>query len=248
MRAGRAGDRDFLMAAYDEEIAFVDREIGRLVRSVEERAPEAGVFWVLTSDHGELFGVGRPEEEGRRAGHGHSLAEGVLRVPLVFVGPGVAPGRHAAAVSLTDVAPTIREAVGIEGDGGANGAETSDVSSDSRELWGRSLWPAVGREAAVDGRLLFAGAMLYGSERAAVFDWPYQLTVEAGTGRRRLVDLSVEPGRRHNLAAADSGELASVLAELQQRLRRVTEGGARGDAVDLDPEMLEQLEALGYVR
>jgi arylsulfatase A-like enzyme len=62
---------------------------------------------IVTSAHGEELG------EHGGYGHGHTLYEELVHVPLLVRARGMAPGRRADTVSLLDVAPTIRAIAGV---------------------------------------------------------------------------------------------------------------------------------------
>src|SRR6185503_15668636 len=64
------------LARYDSEVAYTDREIGRLLDGLGKLARPTLV--VITADHGEEFG------EHGGAYHGSSVYEEQVRVPLVF--------------------------------------------------------------------------------------------------------------------------------------------------------------------
>jgi arylsulfatase A-like enzyme len=98
--AGGASDVD----AYDSEVAAADEGIGRIVDLVRAKRPGAVV--ILTADHGEEFG-----EHGGRY-HGTTVYEEQVRVPLVVVGPGVAPGENDTVVQTVDLLPTVLSAIG----------------------------------------------------------------------------------------------------------------------------------------
>jgi arylsulfatase A-like enzyme len=86
-RATEEAERRLLAAAYDEELLFVDAQIGRLLENLEQRGLLESALVVLTSDHGEEFF----EHDGFE--HGHSVFQELLHVPLLVWGPGVVPGR-----------------------------------------------------------------------------------------------------------------------------------------------------------
>jgi arylsulfatase A-like enzyme len=92
--------------AYDREIRFVDDQLRVLLAALGDAAD--GTLVAVVSDHGEEFG-----EHGLYQ-HGGAVYEETLRVPLIFRGPGVTAGRHATAVSLIDVAPTLLELAGLD--------------------------------------------------------------------------------------------------------------------------------------
>lgn len=90
-------------AQYDEEIAYVDQQLGRLIEAYGERE----VIFIVTADHGEEFG------ERGSWGHGHTLGPEQLHVPLIISGAGPA-GVVETAVGLQDIAPTLAELGGVE--------------------------------------------------------------------------------------------------------------------------------------
>lgn len=99
------GDAPTDVDAYDSEIAAADAGIGRIVAAVRARRPGAVV--VVTADHGEEFG-----EHGGRY-HGTTVYEEQVRVPLVVVGPGVAPRTSTTVVQTIDLLPTVLSSLGI---------------------------------------------------------------------------------------------------------------------------------------
>jgi len=224
-------ERAFIVAAYDEEIAFVDQELGRLFDGLRERDLWSRLLVVLTADHGEeLF-----DHEGFE--HGHSVHQELLHVPLVIGGPGVQRRRHADPVSLVDVPATILDGLGIEKD---NGEENALRSS------GISLWPVLARGETIPRRFLTAEGTLYGPERRAAIQWPLKLTVETGTGRRELYNLERDPQEQTDLAPTEPRAVRFLSRELSNTLRAAREG-VRSEDVPLDDATLEELRALGYV-
>jgi arylsulfatase len=98
---GRTDALDYV-DAYDAEIAYCDRHIGRLLDGYARLFPIDAALLLLTSDHGETL-------MGRWTWFGHmwNVFEELVRVPLLMRGPGVSAGRPNAPVSGTDLTPTI---------------------------------------------------------------------------------------------------------------------------------------------
>ena len=114
-------------APYDGEVAFVDQQLGRLLRALEERGVLARTLVVAMSDHGEGLG-----EHGEGT-HGLFVYDSTLKVPFIVAGPGIGGGRVARTVARgIDVLPSLLDYAGLK----------------SRpEIEGRSLRPAIeGRE------------------------------------------------------------------------------------------------------
>lgn len=93
---------------YDAEIHNADLHIGRLLDSLQAAGLTQGAFTLLTSDHGENLG-----EDGLYYGHGPSLHDASVRVPLILVGPGVETGADGLPIRLEDVAPTLLSLLGL---------------------------------------------------------------------------------------------------------------------------------------
>src|SRR5262249_40377156 len=91
------------------EIAYVDRQVGRLVKFLKSSGLLSRTLVVVVGDHGEGFG------EHAELGHGMTLYEEALRVPLIVSQPGRLPAgrRITPRVSLVDFSPTILELAGL---------------------------------------------------------------------------------------------------------------------------------------
>ncbi|MCT8159675.1 choline-sulfatase [Pseudoruegeria sp. SHC-113] len=90
--------------AYFANISYIDEKIGEVMEALEATRQEAVILF--TSDHGDMLGE-------RGLWFKMSFLEGSARVPLMIAGPGIAPGRHEAPVSLLDVTPTLCEIAGM---------------------------------------------------------------------------------------------------------------------------------------
>jgi arylsulfatase A-like enzyme len=218
-----AAERAFVAALYAEEVAYVDLQVGRLLDALAARGLFERALVVFAADHGEeLWDHGDFE-------HGHSLYGELLRVPLVFWAPGLAPRRHAAPVSLVDVLPTLLDALSLPVPEGLDGV---------------SLWPTLARGADPPAREIVAHNTLRGHDRQALLAWPWKLVVDAEGGASELYDLAADPGETRDLRAAEPERAAQLLARLRERLP--AGAPARAREVELDPELRRELRALGY--
>lgn len=86
---------------------YVDYEIGRVLETIDQYAPDALVIY--TSDHGEMFAAHSLE------GKGPAMYEEITRIPLLVRWPGVVPAGSACAHPVThvDAVPTMLEAAGL---------------------------------------------------------------------------------------------------------------------------------------
>lgn len=100
-----------IKAYYYACISFVDYQIGRILKALEETNQLDSTLIVFTSDHGEM--LGDYDCFGKRSMH-----DGSVRVPLLARLPGVFEGgeRIEQPVSLVDLAPTFLNLAGISDD------------------------------------------------------------------------------------------------------------------------------------
>lgn len=223
-----ARDRERLIALYDGEITYHDRHFASVMEALERRGLADDTLVVFTSDHGEeLFDHGS-------VGHGHSVWEELIRVPLIVRWPGVTDGalRIEDAAGLVDVMPTLLEALGLPvGD----------------ELTGRSLAPLLAGRSEDAPRTTVTGFM--NGWRTLVVG-RYKL-IQRTTSRWMLYDLAADPGEENDLAAERPiavrylrGLLGVTLAKVEtpSQQRRIHDAAR----TEIDAELRQQLEALGY--
>lgn len=102
--------RGMAHAAYRGLCTFVDRQLGKVLDALDRSGQTDETLVLFASDHGDMMGQ-----------HGFwvksVMYENSAGVPLIVAGPGVAPGSWEAPVSLIDIAPTIAEALGLDGSG-----------------------------------------------------------------------------------------------------------------------------------
>jgi len=100
----------FVFDAYDDCVADLDEQVGRLFDELGRREDLARTWVILVSDHGESFG-----EHAGVFCHGTSLYQTELHVPLVIIPPAATPSKRIVAetVSLRDLAATIVELAGL---------------------------------------------------------------------------------------------------------------------------------------
>lgn len=95
---------------YDAELSLVDREVGRLLKGLDAD-PKGAPLVVLTADHGIDFTPTHHE----KFNYGYDLYSSVLHVPLIVRVPGGPVGRREHVVSTMDIAPTLVNALRLNG-------------------------------------------------------------------------------------------------------------------------------------
>jgi choline-sulfatase len=91
-----------MRAAYDGEVWFVDKAVGRLLDAIRDAPWGKQTVVALTSDHGEAM-----REHGLAFQHGFEIWEPLMRVPLVLSVPGQPPRRVDVKRSTVDLVPTL---------------------------------------------------------------------------------------------------------------------------------------------
>ena len=92
---------------YDAEVSFVDAHIAPLLDAL---VADPSTVVVVTSDHGTVF---HPKPKTRKKRYGYDVYTATLHVPLLIVGPGIAPQRVSEVVTTLDVVPTVANLVGL---------------------------------------------------------------------------------------------------------------------------------------
>lgn len=236
-RPGDAGRSD----RYDTEVAFVDAEVGKLLAWLEAR-PELARRTVVAfcADHGESLG------EHGDWGHGRTLYEPALRIPMTITWPGrVAPRRIAAPASLADLPATLLALIAPELAGRLPGYDWSGVlAGEQPPPADRVTFHQAHRGAALrspdPAQVRRAGLLGVALARGGAKEW-----LDLAPARRRVFDLDTDPDER-----ADRGGGAAPSAELAAWLAAVRDGLARAEdlpAGDLDAESAAKLRALGYL-
>jgi arylsulfatase A-like enzyme len=101
---------------YDDEIAYVDEEIGRMWRALEDERLLDRTIFVVTSLHGEVLATKAPPSGG-------SLDPDLLDVPLIVRDPRERARRVGDVVDLTMLGPAVLRATGTDGSEGVRSPE-----------------------------------------------------------------------------------------------------------------------------
>ncbi len=188
---------------YDTEVAFADREVGRLLDWLRDTGRIENTIVVLMADHGESFG------EHGMVQHGNRPYDEQAHVPLIVWAPGVAPARVAVPVSTVDIAPTVLAYLGQPAIPGAEGIDLLAGEVPARPIYVET--PRNGVDVT-----FFAYSVTAGSWRL-IYD-VYGNTTE-------LYDLATDPLELHNLADREPARLAEMRALLAHWLDSTTSVG-----------------------
>lgn len=105
-----ARDKKRVESLHNAEISYHDHHLAAFIEKLKKLGLYDDIMFVVTSDHGEEF------YEHKSYGHGHSVYQELINVPLMFRMPGVVPAgkRIDETVGTLDVTPTVLSAAGID--------------------------------------------------------------------------------------------------------------------------------------
>jgi arylsulfatase A-like enzyme/tetratricopeptide (TPR) repeat protein len=211
---------------YAGEIAFVDTELGRLLKALGDLGHMQDTLIVVAGDHGE--GLGQQLE----VAHGYLLFNATLHVPVIMVcgerlGGGIqVPG----LVSLTDLMPTVLALLGLDVPAGLDGADLTALPEPHRAVYAETLYGL----AEHGWSPLFA---IVRDEQKYIYG-PHPL----------LFDLARDPLEATNLVASRPDLAADLAGELTKFFGdELSRAGAPAATEKLDDTDLAKLRALGYV-
>ena len=221
-------DRDYVKSLYEGEVSYVDRFAGRIMDALDSAGVAGDTYLCFTSDHGEeLWDHGE-------WGHGQSLHEELVRVPLLLAGPDIQVQSVPGPLSAIDLLPTLADLLAV---------------SPSPAWRGRSLAPVLQGEAAAPTD---TPIFVQGTTNKA--DNPYhavivgndKLILRAGSNTAALYDLQADPAEGHDLAE-DNPEKTEALRQLLQQWLASFPAFFNEAPVEFNRELEEGLGGMGYL-
>lgn len=236
----------YLLAAYDAGIYCVDELVGQ-IHNVLKREDSEYIF-ILTADHGQAF------MEHNVFGHGLTLYDELIRVPLIIDRGGKTSANIRDSVQLVDICPTLFELLGIE---------------PGCRFDGMSLAPLLSGQAFPDRACLSEGypyisirkkdfKLITKYKKIAHYDheafrpivksWKRKLLVRIlNSLPDQLFHLESDPLEKNNLLKKQSQVYQGLLSEINQIAAGFGRDGSPPEEVGIDDEIKKQLRDLGYM-
>ncbi len=190
-----------LIANYYGMISLIDHQVGRIRIALRELGLHEDTIVVYSTDHGDWLG-----DHGLLL-KGPMAYEGLLRVGMLFEGPGVPAGKVVQdPVSTLDLAQTFCD----------YGQAPLDDKVHSRSLRPLLERDDTSRDFAYSEWDLRASRSGVDLQLRTVRTQRHKLTLELISGAGELYDLQEDPGEMHN--RFDDAALASVRRELQDMI------------------------------
>ncbi|MCF7838720.1 MAG: sulfatase-like hydrolase/transferase [Candidatus Marinimicrobia bacterium] len=212
--------RKIARAAYYALVEFVDRNVGRLLDTLEATGLADNTIVVYMSDHGEMLGA-----HGRW--HKSCFFEDSLRVPLIIRDPRRtpdAPTRIREPVSLVDLFPTLCAWGGVE----------IALPRDGDCL---APWAAAGSAPAAPRLIRAEYHDGPGGSTRMVRQGPWKLNYYGAAAAYELFNLQDDPGEINNLAEAPAAR--AVFDALQPH---IFSDGWQADTLEAYNRQLEEMQ------
>ncbi len=225
--------------AYDSAISWVDHNLGVLAKGLHDRGLLEKTLLVIAADHGEAFG-----EHGHE-GHARDLYSETTRVPLIVSFPFALPRGVVVRelVRNVDVMPTIFELAGLPPIEGAAGRSLVPLILASQDEAGVGTPPAY---AQLDRTWGATDQEPRPIVSVRTEDWKL-IQAADGSADGELYDERRDPREAHDVAGGAAGARAALEPLAARYLALPPAPWGSADEVELAPEQLEQLRALGYV-
>jgi arylsulfatase A-like enzyme len=230
LRLGREA-KDRVRGLYEAEVRYVDDAVGELLSELRALDRYSSCLIAFASDHGEEFWEHDSFE------HGHSLYDEVLRVPLAFKLPaGEGETRIEGAVSTESIVPTILSILGRP--------------PDVREFSSPTLLPGGTPSLSLPLPPVVSTDLLYFANKRSIIWNRWKAITWVTEDRFELFDIVADPHERSPLGVPLPEELVLALQAAAESAEELTThfGAPAGQDIALDPETVERLRALGYLR
>lgn len=241
--------------SYAEATLALRERIAEVLEGLEQRGLMHDTLVAIYSDHGEEFHdhveISRARDEDPRGihgfGHGQSLYQELLQVPLLLWHPDFGGREIVEPVSLVDVVPSTMDWLGVPLPEdydlpGVSFADSVALGKDAPFEWSEDQL-AWGEES---DRPLFASGIAYGPEQMAVIDGTAKLIWHQVDNTREYYDLAADPPERD----PELDMPARVADRLDDDLDRYFGWFDSRDYLppELTDEVVEKLKGVGYLQ
>jgi arylsulfatase A-like enzyme len=224
---------------YNLAVLEMRSAVADVLSGLEQRGLADNTLVLVYSDHGEEFWDHRTEQlllkedprGGAGFGHGQSMYQELLHIPLLAWYPGLEGRRHRQVVSHVDVLPSILDAMGLQ-------RSPADESG--------KLLPTAGQTQSGKAaeRIIFSSGMAFGPEKISVRSKELKSVFTIRDDRYELYDLETDPGERSPL---QDESLLMMFDTLTGDYIEMKDASAYASS-SLGSKQIEELKAIGYLQ
>jgi arylsulfatase A-like enzyme len=200
-----------------------DTEIGKIIAKIKSLGLMDKTLFVIAADHGEGL------NEHGKTGHGWSLYDEELKVPLLFIGKGIPKKQIKKQVSLVNIFPTVLDYFGIKVKEDFDGKSLKKLIDGKDPLFKEDVFC----ENYPDHHKSFCLRTAYG----------YKLILNEN-GTKEMYNLNADPKEKKDLIKVEKDTAKKLLIQLNAWIKT----GTRFEASQKrDADIKESLKNLGYI-
>ncbi|RMF96877.1 MAG: hypothetical protein D6734_03130 [Candidatus Schekmanbacteria bacterium] len=256
-RRGNLNDANRYIDYYDGEIAFMDENVGKLLRIINKEVTKRKSLIIFTADHGESLGEHNDYFE-----HGRRVYDTCLRIPLAIHLDDVIPENKindTDQVAIIDIMPTILDILDIEPRTRMDGKTLLPLITKNEKLNREYVFPEVLNQ--YKPKTVPKNVDSFKAIRSR--DWKYVLAFDKN-GKilsEELYNIANDYSEENNLASKEIDIKNKLKKKLLQELERQkknifekiidwieTKESKKKRETEINKKDLEALKSLGYVK
>lgn len=249
-------EQEALNAFYDAEILHQDEHLGRLLNFLESSGGLDNTMVIILADHGESHG------DHNFLGHAFVVYQELVHVPLIIHYPERFPvaKRVMTNISTRRIFHTVLDAAGVQ-------HPPLDEKDANANIRGLSLVRSTNGAADTEGGIVLAEAfppttflnviehrtpalierLHLRQVRRGVYDGSYKLAV-VHDRVEGLYDVAADPSEIRNLSVEQAATASSLLSKLDSFVNQNGQHANTAESfTDVDPSVVDNLRALGYI-
>jgi arylsulfatase A-like enzyme len=228
-------DRQFLRDAYDEEVAYTDSQIGRLLDYLDAEGLWDSTLVVVVADHGEEL------LERNWSGHTVTLYQELVHVPLIVASPGRSPEVDSRPVETRAIFDTVADIAGLPIPSRplaaaslleSPGTAARPIRSSSRPI----------EEAPKPGEFIPKYVWL-----TSLIDGQWKLIEDHVRRRSQLVNMIEDPGELQDKSAEYPEVRRRLEGELDELEAEISRHSPESAVPQASEEQKRRLRSLGYL-
>lgn len=180
--------------AYYASVSYVDQQIGKVLKALNNLDLSKNTIVVLLGDHG--WHLGEHNFWGK-----HNLLNNSTQVPLIIKAPGFTSGSVSKTVELLDIYPTLTDLTGLRQPGHLDGKSLLALMKDKQTV---AKWDK-------DAFSIWRNARNIITEQYSYTEW-------INSDSKMLFDHQSDPQENHNVV--DKPEYQDIVDSLSSRLHR----------------------------
>lgn len=219
------------VAGYRAEVEYMDGQIGRLIKKLNQVKLLDQTLVVLVGDHGEGLGDHTTRLNDPHFGHIHFLYGEYIKVPLIIYNPFLKEqgGKREELTTIMDVVPTVLGMMGWKKLPFHGGIDLQKKTGDRRPLiFGETYRPESTRD------------------RFSGLAYPWHLIFTPSREQYELYNIREDPAEKFDIF--QSRKSLPEIARLTQKVITASlKILSQKKDIKLDPKSLEMLRSLGYI-